>query len=896
MLKRIFNLLLLLIVLSQTVLLAQTNDSIPQSESGNLTVNYTSPPKSYYVADIKVTGVEETMYAGQEFVLINFAGLSKGQEIQIPGNDITNALKRFWRQGLFSDVKILQNKIEGDSVWLEIRLTDRPRVTDIHYTGMKKSEQDKIEEKIGFVKGNQITPPQIDRAKLLIKSFYDEKGFGDAEIKLLQHPDASGKNQVILEIIVDKKEKLKVNNIKIEGNEALSNRTLKRAMKKTNEKGKLWNIFRAKKFVEDLYEEDKTKLLGKYHEKGYRDAEILKDTVYKYNEKTVNIDIFLEEGPLYHIRSVNWVGNTQYPSAQLSQLLNMTSGDIYNQKKLEERLIGDEDAVINLYQNNGYLFSNIDPIEINIENDSIDLELRVVEGPKATIKRVIIQGNDRLYEDVIRRELRTKPGAIFSKDDLLRSVREIAQTGHFDPEALSADIGQGISPNPDDGTVDITYPLTSKGNDQIEFSAGWGVTGLVGKLSLRLNNFSLRNLINPSMHKGIIPQGDGQTLVLSGQTNGQYYQSYQFQFIEPWFGGKKPNQFSVNAYYSRYTGLNSDYYQQNANPYMYGYGGYPGYGYGSYGGYGGYGYGYGGYGGYQDLAEYAADPDQVFNIFGASIGYGKRLEWPDDYFQIMASIGYQRYKLKNWTLNRFDFSNGVSNSITFGLTLSRTSIDNPIYTRTGSEFTLSVNATPPFSLWDGNDYSKMENNDPKKHKWNEYHKWKLKIRTYTPLTPLTVTRTPVVATRVEFGVLGHYNKDKLTSFETFDMGGDGMTGYTSSFATETVALKGYENNSVAMQARAYTRLGLELRYPFILEPNSTIYGVAFLEAGNAWMKINEINPFDLKRSAGAGVRIFLPMIGLMGIDWAYGFDTVYGSTGYRDRGGSQFHFIIGQEF
>ena len=720
MLKRIFNLLLLLIVLSQTVLLAQTNDSIPQSESGNLTVNYTSPPKSYYVADIKVTGVEETMYAGQEFVLINFAGLSKGQEIQIPGNDITNALKRFWRQGLFSDVKILQNKIEGDSVWLEIRLTDRPRVTDIHYTGMKKSEQDKIEEKIGFVKGNQITPPQIDRAKLLIKSFYDEKGFGDAEIKLLQHPDASGKNQVILEIIVDKKEKLKVNNIKIEGNEALSNRTLKRAMKKTNEKGKLWNIFRAKKFVEDLYEEDKTKLLGKYHEKGYRDAEILKDTVYKYNEKTVNIDIFLEEGPLYHIRSVNWVGNTQYPSAQLSQLLNMTSGDIYNQKKLEERLIGDEDAVINLYQNNGYLFSNIDPIEINIENDSIDLELRVVEGPKATIKRVIIQGNDRLYEDVIRRELRTKPGAIFSKDDLLRSVREIAQTGHFDPEALSADIGQGISPNPDDGTVDITYPLTSKGNDQIEFSAGWGVTGLVGKLSLRLNNFSLRNLINPSMHKGIIPQGDGQTLVLSGQTNGQYYQSYQFQFIEPWFGGKKPNQFSVNAYYSRYTGLNSDYYQQNANPYMYGYGGYPGYGYGSYGGYGGYGYGgYGGYGGYQDLAEYAADPDQVFNIFGASIGYGKRLEWPDDYFQIMASIGYQRYKLKNWTLNRFDFSNGVSNSITFGLTLSRTSIDNPIYTRTGSEFTLSVNATPPFSLWDGNDYSKMENNDPKKHKWNE---------------------------------------------------------------------------------------------------------------------------------------------------------------------------------
>lgn len=901
MLKRRFNLFLLLIILSQTVLLAQTNDTIPNSELGDINVNYTTPPKTYSIADVIVTGVEETMYAGQEFVLINFAGLSKGQKIQIPGSDITNALKRFWRQGLFSDVKILQNKIEGDSVWLEIRLTDRPRVTDIRYTGMKKSEQDDIEAKIGFVKGNQITPPQIDRAEILIKSFYDEKGFGDAEVRLLQHPDTTGKNQVVLEIVVDKKEKLKVNNINIEGNIALSDLSLKRAMKKTNEKGKLWNIFRAKKFVDELYVEDKRNLISKYHEEGYRDAEIIRDTVYKHDDKTVNIEILLEEGPLYHLRSINWVGNTQYPSSHLSQLLNMTSGDVYNQKKLEERLIADDDAVINLYQNNGYLFSNIDPIEINIENDSIDLELRVVEGPKATIKRVIIQGNDRLYEDIIRRELRTKPGAVFSKDDLIRSVREIAQTGHFDPEALSSEIGQGITPNPEDGTVDITYPLKSKGNDQIEFSAGWGVTGLVGKLSLRLNNFSLRNLMNPSMHKGIIPQGDGQTLVLSGQTNGRYYQSYQFQFTEPWFGGKRPNNFSLSAYYSRYTGLNSDYYRQNSNPYMYGgypgYGGYGGYpGYGGYGGYGGYYGGYGGYGaGYQDLAEYAADPDQVFNIFGASIGYGKRLDWPDDYFQIMATLGYQRYGLKNWTLNYFDFSTGVSNSITVGLTLSRTSIDNPLYTRMGSEFTLSVNATPPFSLWDGRDYSKLDRSDPIKHKWNEYHKWKLKMRTYTPLAPMTVTRTPVVATRAEFGVLGHYNKDKLTSFETYDVGGDGMTGYTSSFATETVALRGYENNSIAMQARAYTRLGLELRYPFILEPNSTIYGVTFIEAGNAWMNIKDINPFDLKRSAGVGVRIFLPMIGLMGIDWAYGFDSVYG-TGSRTKGGSQFHFIIGQEF
>ncbi|MDK2851947.1 MAG: outer membrane protein insertion porin family, partial [Proteiniphilum sp.] len=578
MLKRTFPILLLAITLSQATLQAQQNDTIQATIPAELNVNYTAPPRKYTIADIEITGVEGTMYEDQKFVLVGFSGLKKGQEIQIPGEEITAALKRFWRQGLFSDVKILQTKIEGDSVWLEIRLTDRPRVADIRYFGMKKSEQEDIEKKIGFVKGNQITPPQIARAETIIKSFYAEKGFGDAEVRIFQRPDSTQQNQVVLEINVDKKEKLKVNSILIEGNEALSDRQLKSAMKKTNEKGKLRNLFRTKKFVEELYEEDKKNLIGKYHEMGYRDAEIIRDTVYKHDEKTVNIEIALYEGPQYHIRSINWVGNTQYSSAQLGLLLNMAPGDVYNQKKLQERLITDEDAAVNLYQNNGYLFSNIDPVEINIENDSVDLELRVVEGPKATIKRVIIQGNDRLYEDVIRRELRTKPGAVFSKEDLLRSVREIAQTGHFDPEALSADISGGINPNPEDGTVDITYPLTSKGNDQIEFSAGWGVTGLVGKLSLKLNNFSLQNLLNPSMHRGIIPQGEGQTLVLSAQTNGRYYQSYQFQFMEPWFGGKRPNNLSVSAYYSRYTGLNSDYYSQNSyyNPYMYGYGNYGG--------------------------------------------------------------------------------------------------------------------------------------------------------------------------------------------------------------------------------------------------------------------------------------------------------------------------------
>ncbi len=880
MLMKRFHFVFVFVILSRMLVFGQVanNDTIPLIESEELpVVNYSATPKKYIIADIDVTGVEGTMYEDQHFVLFGYSGLSIGQEVQIPGEDITNAVKRFWKLGLFSDTKILQTKIRGDSVWLEIRLTDRPRVSDIRYSGMKKSEREDIEKKVSMVKGNQITPNQINSAKTIIERYFDEKGFGDAKVSIMERPDVSGKNMVILDIDVDKKEKIKVRKINISGNEALSASKLKWAMKKTNEKGNLKHLFRTKKYVESLYKDDKKNLINKYHEFGYRDAEIVRDSVYKVDDKTVGIDIVVDEGPRYHIRSINWVGNTQYNSYDLNRTLNMNSGDVYNQKKLAERLINDDDAAINLYQNQGYLFSNIDPIEINIENDSVDLELRVTEGPKATIKKVVIQGNDRLYEDVIRRELQTKPGAVYSKEDIIRSIREIAQTGHFDPENLQP----GIVPNQEDGTVDLTYPLTSKGNDQIEFSAGWGVTGLIGKLSLKLNNFSLKNLIDRDNYRGIIPQGEGQTLILSAQTNGRYYQSYQFSFIEPWFGGKRPNNFSVNGYYSRYTGLNSDYYQQN-NPYMNSY----------YGGYNSYYNSYNPY--YQDMMEFSYDPNEVFEIIGASIGYGKRLNWPDDYFQIMGELGYQRYNLKNWTSwNQFPFSTGNSNSVTLGLTLARHSTDNPIYTRMGSEFTLSVSATPPFSLIDNRDYAKMSNSDPAKYSWNEYHKWKFKARTYTPLAPLTIKRTPVLATRVEYGFLGHYSKNKLTPFETFDMGGDGMSGYSSSFATENVALRGYDNNSIATQARAYTRLGVEIRYPLILEPNSTIYALGFLEAGNAWIDLKDFNPFDLKRSAGVGARIFLPMIGLMGIDWAYGFDPIKGS---RTSSGSQFHFIIGQEF
>lgn len=862
---------------------SNSNDSVIMSP----VINYTATPKKYIIEDIKVTGLEGTMYEEQDFVMVNFSGLSVGQEINIPGEEITNAVQRFWKQGLFADIKILVEKFEGNKAWLEIRLTGRPRVTDIHYSGIKKGERNDIEEKIGMVKGNQITPNQVDRAKTIIKAYFADKGFGDADVSIMEKPDPAGKNQVILDIAVDKKEKIGVNSLNFIGNEAIKDNKLAWTMKKTNEK-KLINLFRTKKFVEDNYEADKKRILERYHELGYRDAEIVWDSVYRHNDKSVNIDIKIDEGTKYYIRNIQWVGNTQYSSSQLDRELNMNSGDVYNQKKLYERLIADEDAAINLYQNNGYLFSDIDPVEVNIVGDSVDLELRVIEGSKATIRRVNIQGNDRLYEDVIRRELRTKPGAVFSKELLIRSIREIAQTGHFDPENMQPD----VIPDPESGTVDITYGLVSKGNDQIEFSAGWGITGLVGKLSLKLTNFSLKNLLNPSSYRGIIPQGEGQTLILSAQTNGQYYQSYQFSFIEPWFGGKRPNSFSVSAFYSRQSDISDRAYQDPYAMYGGGYGGMYGGSYGGmYGAYPGYGGGY-----QQSMIEASYDPDKTFEVFGASLGYSKRLSWPDDYFYLQGQLGYQRYRMKNWRY--FLVPNGVSNSLSLDITLARNSIDNPLYTRMGSQFTFNVSLTPPFSLWDGKDYKNMERDEggyenPEKYKWLEYHKWKFKMRTYTPLSSMAIKRTPVLATRAEFGFLGYYNKDKKSVFETFDVGGDGMTGYSSQYATETIALRGYENGTIGRGASAYTRLGLEFRYPFILEPSSTIYGVAFIEAGNAWQNVGDFNPFDLKRSAGVGARIHLPMIGLMGIDWAYGFDKIGNS---RNNSGSQFHFIIGQEF
>lgn len=842
-------------------------------------IYYSSNPKKYEIGGISITGAKNY----EDYVLIGFSGLTIGQQITIPGPDITNAVNRFWKHGLFSDVSINADKIVGNKIFLNIDLKQRPRISKINYLGLKKSEREDIDAKIGFINGNQITPNQIERAKFLIKKYFDEKGFNNAEITIVQKDDLSKENQVIVDVVVDKKEKVKVNQIHITGNSALSENKIERVMKKTNEKKKLLNLFRTKKFVPENYEADKELILEKYNELGYRDAVILSDSVVKVDDKHVDVYLNIDEGNKYHVRSIKWIGNTIYPSDLLNAYLKLKPGDVYNQKLINERTQTDEDAISNLYMDKGYLFFHVEPVEINIQNDSVDLEMRIQEGKQATINKVTITGNDRLYEHVVRRELRTKPGQLFSKSDLQRSLREIAQTGHFNPENLVPD----IQPDPENGTVDIGYPLESKANDQIEFSAGWGQTGIIGKLSLKFTNFSIKNLLNPSSYKGIIPQGDGQTLTVSAQTNARYYQQYSVSFFDPWFGGKRPNSLSVSAFYSRQSDINSNY-SNSYNP-NYGYGGYgyPGYGYG-----GGYGYG-NGYG-YDYDPSFAYDPDQNFQQIGVALGFGKRLSWPDDYFTFSAELSYQRYMMKDWKY--FIISNGSSNNLSLNLTLSRNSIDNPVYTRRGSQFSLSLGITPPYSLL-GED-KKIDYTDPKvplskKFKWVEYHKWKFKARTFTPISP---NEKLVLATRVEYGFLGQFNKNKKSPFETFYMGGDGMSGYSSTYLTETIALRGYENGSLTPYGRdgyAYSRLGVELRYPLMLQPSSTIYALSFLEAGNAWNDVKNFNPFDLKRSAGAGVRILLPMIGMLGIDWAYGFDKVFGT---RDHGGSQFHFIIGQEF
>ena len=876
-----------------TLLFAMGMQLMAQDVIVNPDISYAGTPRTCEIGGITVKGVE----GYEDFVLIGLSGLSVGQMITVPGSEITDAVKRYWRHGLFSNVAITADSIVGSKIYLCINLATRPRVSNIFYHGIKKGERDDMEAKLGIMKGSQITPNMIDRAKILAKRYFDDKGYKNAEIEIVQRDDVSEKNMVILDVNIDKKDKMKVRKIIFEGNNNLSAKKIKGnlfkkgAFGKINEAGKLSNLFKAKKFTQERYEEAKKALIDKYNELGYRDAVILKDSVWNNDEKHVNVFVKVDEGQRYYLRNITWVGNTVVTTDYLNQVLGMKKGDVYNQKLMNKRLTEDEDAVGNYYWNNGYLFYNLQPTEVNIVGDSIDLEMRIQEGTQAHISNVRIYGNDRIYEEVVRRELRTKPGDLFNKDAIMRSAREIASMGFFDPEKVNPD----VKPNYEDGTVDINWNLEQKSNDQLEFSLGWGQTGIIGRVGIKLNNFSMRNLFGKNkMHRGIMPIGDGEQLSLSFQTNGRYYSSISTSYSTGWFGGKRPNAFSVSAFYSKQSDISSSYrnnsFYNNYYNFMYGYGSYNN-----------------SYYNYDALL----DDDKYIKMFGVAIGWGKRLRWPDDYFQLSVQLGYTRYMLRDW--NYFIINNGNCNNINLGITLSRTSTDNQLFPRRGSEFMASVTLTPPWSAFDKKDYEHLATDYTsatygaelqEKYRWIEYHKWKFKTRTFTALTG--GQKCLVLMTRVELGILGAYNKFKKSPFETFYVGGDGMSGYSTGYAEETIGLRGYDNGSISntaayqagtsayYNAYAYDRFTLELRYPFMLG-NTTVYGLAFLEGGNAWVDTKKFNPFDMKRSAGVGLRIFLPMVGLMGLDWAYGFDKVISGSTYK-RGGSQIHFILGQEF
>lgn len=835
------------------------------------------------IGGITVEGIKNY----EDYILIGISGLSVGQEIMLPGDEITDAVKRYWKHGLCSNVRIEADSIVDEKVYLKIILSMRPRVSEINIEGVKKGEKEDLEQKIGIIKGNQLTPNMIDKAKIIIKKYFDEKGFKNAEVNIIQRDDASKEDQMIVDIIINKNEKVKVNKIYIAGNQNIPRKKFTGnffsggLLKKTNEKG-FKSFFKSKKFIMERFEEDKERVIEKYNELGFRDAQIVSDSIVDLGNNLVDVYIDIDEGQKYYVRNINWVGNTIYKTEDLNTVLRMKKGDVYNQKHIQERLNQDDDAVGNYYYNKGYVFNEVIPVEVDVDEDSIDLEIRIREGIQASINKIKIYGNTRVYEDVIRRELKLKPGDLFNMDAFKMTYQEIGQMGHFDPEQIDFK----PVPDPNNGTVDLNLGLTPKASDQVEFSLGWGQTGVIGKIGLKFTNFSMRNLFGKNGNRrGFLPQGDGQELEISGSTNGDYYQSYSISFFDPWFGGKRPNQFSVSAFYSRQTDISSNYY--NSSYYnstmsmLYGYGNYNN----SY---------------YNNYSSYY-DPDKYIQLFGLSIGWGKRLNWPDNNFSLSAQLAYTRYMLKDWEY--FLITDGNCNNVNLTLTLSRTSIDNPIFPRRGSQVSLSVSATPPYSLFDNIDYKNLATSYQdasymtdlqKKYRWIEYHKWKFNSKFYTPLSG--GSKCFVLMTRFDCGFLGHYNKYKKSPFETFYMGGDGMSGYSSSYYSETIGLRGYDNGALTpgyQYGYAYSRMALELRYPLMLQGSTNIYALAFMEGGNAWSEVKNFNPFDMKRSAGFGVRLFLPMVGMMGIDWAYGFDKINGVKTYS---GSQFHFILGQEF
>jgi outer membrane protein insertion porin family len=831
-----------LIVLSSLLLLLIATSLTAQNvRTGNqISIDYNSP-REYTIGGISVTGVNFI----DPGVIIMVSQLSVGEKVIIPGEAISNAIENIWRQGLFTDVSINATSIQNDMIFLEISLQERPKLTRFEFRGAKKSDAKKLEEKLNLKRGDVVTESLLFRSENIIKDYYIDKGYLSPKVEVSQMVDTVRSNSLIVEFDVDRGRRTRISDVVVHGNEALSDRQIKRLMKNTRERS-LRNIFSSSKLVQESYREDKQKVIDRYNEIGKRDAVIVRDSIYFVEDNRIVIELFVEEGPTYYFRDINWVGNTVYPDEFLTRVLGIEKGDVFNQKRLDKNLFMNMEGidVSSLYLDDGYLFFNITPIEVNVTNDSIDLELRIYEGQQASINRVSVSGNTKTNDHVILREIYTRPGRLFSRSDIIRSQREIIQLGYFDQEKIDVI----PTPNPADGTVDINYVVSETSSDQVELSGGWGAGRIIGTLGLTFNNFSARNFFKKDAWQPL-PTGDGQKLTLRGQTYGRGYISYSVSFMEPWLGGKKPNALSVSLYQNSF---------RNNHP--------------------------------KSSSEYG-----YFSILGSSVGIARRLQVPDNYFFIRHTLSYQLYDFKNYNMGQgitLLIDEGKSNNLNLGIEFGRNSIDAHLFPRTGSEVLLGLQATPPVSLIDGRDYSALDNRE--KYKWLEYHKWKFNTSWYTP-----VVGNLILSARTRMGFLGFYNNDiGLSPFERYYVGGDGLSGWSMD-GREVIAMRGYENNSLTPRnnegayigAAIFNKFTAELRYPISLNPMATIYALGFVEAGNAWSKFNEYNPFDLKRSAGVGVRVFLPMFGLLGLDWGYGFDRIPGKP---DANRGRFHISIGQ--
>lgn len=890
--KKIFFLAIILCVAANSWAQFRRSRSGNAAASDNSGLNYANPT-TYTIAGIEVTGLNVL----DKNAMVSLTGLKVGDKIKIPGDAISGAIRSLWKHGLVGDVTIDVARIEGENVYLSVILSERPRLTGFYFNGISKGQESGLKEDLNLIRGKIVTEAMVRNTESAVKKYFVKKGFLNTEVKVIQERDTLNRDGIRLRIGVNTKSKVKINEISLVGNDNIDDAKLKKKLKKTKERPRFalhrtllnelihfkpkeffdssyavsgkevkeflnknvkLNLFVSSKFIKTEYEEDKKKLIEFYNSKGYRDAEIVSDSIYAHNDKTINIDFKISEGPKYYFRNIIWTGNYIYTDKQLDAVLGIKKGDVYNKELIDKKLQFNPKGldISGLYMDDGYLFFHINPVEVAVNGDSIDVEMRIVEGEQATINEVTIAGNERTSDHVIRRELSTIPGQKFRRSDIIRTQQKLGQLGYFAPDK----IGQNLVPNPANGTVDIQWTVEEQSNDQVELSGGWGgYYGFVGTLGLTFNNFSLRNI--PDFKKWRpLPVGDGQRLSLRAQANGRTFQSYSFSFSEPWLGGRKPHSLSVSYVHSisRYAG-------QGATSYT--------------------------------------DYNSLLRAHNFSVGLGRLLEWPDNYFTLTNSLSYAIYTLKN-----IDYGLGCTDcssyAVTFNTTIARNSIDNPMYPSSGSSISLSVTLTPPYSAFNNIDYETAS--AEQRNKWQEYYKTMFDAKYYLPLDS---KKKLVIEAKAHFGFISSYtSKTGIGPFERFILGGSGLAGGFNSFVLgkEVIGLRGYQDNSITpplfqsgnstsqLGGVAYDKLGLELRYPVTTGNAATIYGFVFTEAGNNWAAYEDFNPFSMYKSAGVGARIFMPAFGLIGLNWAYGFDRV--PLGSRsDVSGSQFHFTIGQQ-